>query len=111
MKKEIKLLLGKSLDSLVLSVEHFNRSWDRGREEAVLILLDRAFELFLKAIILEKGGKIRDKGSRETYGFDKCVRKCLSDSTVKCLSEEEALTIQIINSLRDAAHPFQGSTI
>jgi hypothetical protein len=30
MKKEVKILLGKSIDSLVLSVEHFNRPWDRG---------------------------------------------------------------------------------
>jgi len=106
MKKEVKILLGKSIDSLVLSIDHFNRPWDRGREEAVLILLDRAFELLLKSIILYKGGKIRDKGSSETYGFDKCVRKCVSEAIVKCLSEEEALTIQIINSLRDASQHY-----
>jgi hypothetical protein len=106
MKKEVKILLGKSIDSLVLSVEHFNRPWDRGREEAVLILLDRSFELLLKAVILHKGGKIRDKGSRETYGFDRCVRKCISEKEHKCLSEEEALTIQIINSLRDAGQHY-----
>jgi len=106
MRKEVKILLGKSIDSLVLAVEHFNRPWDRGRQEAVLILLDRSFELFLKAIIRHKGGKIRDKGSSETYGFDKCVRKCVSEATVKCLSEVEALTIQILNSLRDAAQHY-----
>jgi hypothetical protein len=106
MKKEVKILLGKSIDSLVLAVEHFNRPWDRGREEAVLILLDRSFELLLKAIIRHNGGKIRDKGSNETFGFDKCVRKCVSDALTRCLSEEEALTIQIINSLRDAAQHY-----
>lgn len=106
MKKEVKILLGKSIDSLVLSIEHFNRPWDRGREEAVLILLDRAFELLLKAIILQNGGEIRDKEARETYGFDKCVRKCISEKDLKCLSEEDALTIQIINSLRDAAQHY-----
>jgi hypothetical protein len=106
MKKNVKILLNKSIDSLVLSVEHFNRPWDRGREEAVLIFLDRAFELFLKAIILHKGGQIRDRGASETYGFDRCVRKCISDKAVKCLTEEEALAIQIINSLRDAAQHY-----
>lgn len=106
MKKEVKILVGKSIDSLVLSVEHFNRPWDRGREEAVLILLDRAFELLLKAFILHKGGKIRERGSSETFGFDRCVRKCVSDASTKCLSELEALTIQIINSLRDAAQHY-----
>lgn len=103
MKKQPKILFEKSLDSLVLSIEHFNRPWDRGRHEAVLILLDRSFELLLKSIILHKGGKIREPYEKETIGFEKCVRKCITDNQVKCLSEEEGLTIQIINSFRDAA--------
>lgn len=103
MKKRAKLLFDKSLDSLVLSIEHFNRPWDRGRKEAVLILLDRAFELLLKAAILHKGGKIREPYAKENIGFEKCVRKCLTDAQVQCLSETQGLTIQIINSLRDAA--------
>jgi hypothetical protein len=106
MKKEAQVLLNKSIDSLVLSIDHFNRAWDRGRPEVVLVLLDRAFELLLKAVIVHKGGKIREPRSKETIGFDKCVRKCLSDTDVKCLSEDEALTIQIINSLRDAAQHY-----
>jgi hypothetical protein len=57
----------------------------------------------LKSVILHKGGKIREAYEKETIGFEKCVRKCISDSKVKCLSEEEGLTIQIINSFRDAA--------
>lgn len=103
MNKQPKLLFEKSLDSLVLSIDHFNRPWDRGRPEAVLILLDRAFELLLKAIILHKGGKIREPYEKETIGFEKCVRKCISEQQVKCLTEEEGLTIQIVNSFRDAA--------
>ena len=106
MKKEVRLLLGKSIDSLLLSIEHFNRPWDRGREEAVLILLDRSFELLLKSAIVHRGENIREPRAKETFGFDKCVRKCLSDAKLKCLSEEEALTIQIINSLRDAAQHY-----
>lgn len=89
--------------SLVLSIDHFNRPWDRGRSEVVLILLDRAFELLLKAIIVHKGGKIREPYEKETIGHEKCVRKCLTDARVKCLTEEQGLTIQIINSFRDAA--------
>ncbi|MCG6869122.1 MAG: hypothetical protein LJE91_10500 [Gammaproteobacteria bacterium] len=103
MKKRAKILLEKSLDSLILAIEHFNRPWDRGRSEAVLILLDRALELLPKAIILHKGGKIREAYEKETVGHEKCVRKCITDEKVKCLSEEQGLTIQIINSFRDAA--------
>lgn len=103
MNKYAAILLEKAIDSILIAVEHFNRPWDRGRKETVLILLDRAFELFLKAAILEKGGKIREPYEKETIGFGKCVRKCLDDAEVKFLTEEEALTLQIINSLRDAA--------
>lgn len=103
MKKQAKLLFEKAVDSLIISISHFNNPWDRGRKEAVIILLDRAFELILKAIILHKGGKIREAYARETIGHEKCVRKCISQPKIKCLTEEQGLTIQIINSLRDAA--------
>jgi len=106
MKKEARVLLGKSVDSLFLSVELFNRPWDRGRSEAVLILLDRSFELLLKAVIVHRGGKIRERRAKESIGFDSCVRKCVSDQQLKCLSEEEAITIQVVNSLRDAAQHY-----
>jgi len=106
MKRRAKILLEKSTDSLTLAIEIFNRPWDKGRYEAVLILLDRSFELLLKSSIVERGGKIRAHRSRETIGFDKCIRKCLSDGKLKILSEEQALTLQIINSLRDAAQHY-----
>jgi len=103
MRREVRLLHGKALDSLVLSIEHFNRPDDRGRVSTVLILLDHGFEMLLKASILHRGGKIRDRKARETLGFDACVRKALSDASIKFLSEEQALTLQTINGLRDAA--------
>jgi hypothetical protein len=67
------------------------------------MLLNHSFEMLLKAAILHMDGKIREKRAKETIGFDRCVRKCLTDAQVKCLNEEQALTIQMINSLRDAA--------
>lgn len=106
MKREAKLLLGKSCDSLLLGIDLFNRSYDRGRASAVLILTDHAFEMFLKSAIVEKGGIIREKKARYTIGFDACVRRALSNSDVKFLTEEQALTIQTINGLRDAAQHY-----
>jgi hypothetical protein len=103
MKRESKLLQNKALDSLILAVEHFNRPWDRGRITGTLIMLDHAFEMLLKAAILHKGGRIRDKRAKQTIGFSDCVRKCLTDAKVKCLTNEQTLTLQALNSLRDAA--------
>lgn len=93
MKREVKTLLSKSTDSILVAIEHFNRPFDVGRQETVLIMLDIGFELFLKASILQKGGAIRNKDEKNTLGFDRCLRKCVSEADLKCFSEQEALQI------------------
>lgn len=103
MKREPKLLLAKACDSLVLSIELFNRPNDRGRVSSTLIQLDHAFEMLLKAAILHRGGRIRETLAKETFGFDACVRRALSDGRIKFLTDEQALVLQTINGLRDAA--------
>ena len=103
MKRESRLLLDKACDSLLLSVEFFNRPHDRGRVSSSLILLDHAFEMLLKAAILHCGGRIREKRAKQTIGFDACVRRGLSDAKLKFLNNEQALLLQTINGLRDAA--------
>lgn len=103
MKREAKLLLEKACDSLVLSIELFNRPNDRGRVSSTLIQLDHAFEMLLKAALLHRGGRIRERRAKETIGFDACVRRALSDGKLKFLSEEQALVLQTTNGLRDAA--------
>ena len=103
MKREAKLLLEKACDSLVLSIELFNRPYDRGRVSSTLIQLDHAFEMLLKAAILHRGGRIREKRAKETIGFDACVRRSLSEGKIKYLTEEQALVLQTVNGLRDAA--------
>ena len=103
MKREAKLLLDKALDALVLSIELFNRPHDRGRVTGTLIQLDHSFEMLMKAAILHRGGTIREKRAKETIGFDACVRRSLSDGDIKYLNEEQALVLQAINGVRDAA--------
>jgi len=103
MRREAKLLLKKSIDSLLLGIEHFNRPFDRGRSDAVLIFLDHSFEMLLKAVIAHKGGRIREGRAKETIGFDHCVRKCLSNEGLKSLTEDQARTLRTINGFRDAA--------
>ena len=103
MKRESKLLLNKACDALVLSIELFNRPHDRGRVSSTLIQLDHGFEMLMKAAILHLGGKIRDRSAKETIGFSACVRRSLSDGKVKYLSKDQALVLEAINGLRDAA--------
>ena len=103
MKREAKLLLGKACDSLVLSIELFNRPHERGRISSTLIQLDHGFEMLMKAAILQRGGRIHDNRAKETIGFDACVRRSLTDGKIKYLTETQALVLQTINGLRDAA--------
>lgn len=103
MKREAKLLLDKASDALVLCIELFNRPHDRGRISSTLIQLDHGFEMLMKASILHRGGRIREKRAKETLDFDACVRRSLSDGTIKYLTKEQALVLQMINGLRDAA--------
>jgi hypothetical protein len=103
MRREAKLLLAKACDSLILSIELFNRPQERGRIGGSLIHLDHGFEMLLKAAILHRGGRIREKHAKETIGFDACVCRSLSDGKIKFLKEEQALVVQTINGLRDAA--------
>src|ERR1019366_1620146 len=90
-------------DSLVLSIEFFNRPWERGRVEAVLILLDHSFEMLLKAAILQKGGRIRERGKPNTIGFDRCVGLGQSEGKIRFLEEADTVVLHSVNTLRDAA--------
>ena len=103
MIKEARLLKQKSLSSLTLSIELFNRPSDVGRTDSVLMLLDHSFEMLLKAALLHRGARIRDPGEKNTIGFDACVRRALSGLAMPILTDEQALVLQAINGLRDAA--------
>lgn len=106
MKKEVKKLREKSINSLILSIEHFNRPWDCGRVEAVLILLDHAFEMLLKAAIRERSGKIQNMRERGTISFTNCINIGLSGGNLKFLTPTQAKTLKVINGLRNAAQHY-----
>ena len=62
--------------------------------------------MLLKAAIVDRRGRIRERRAKQTIGFDHCLRKSLTDANVKCLEPERALTLKIINGLRDAAQHY-----
>ena len=103
MKREAKHLFAKATDSLILSIEHYNRPLDRGRVDTVLILLDHAFEMLLKAAILHRGGKIRNPRESHTITHKECLNKAVSDGQLQFLNKEQVCQLQALNNLRDAA--------
>lgn len=102
MKRECKTLVQKAIDSLILCIGHFNSPSDRGRNAAVLIFLDHAFEMLLKAATLHRGGKIRDRGQSNTITFEECIRRGNSGGPIHFISNDQANLLRSANSLRDA---------
>ena len=64
-------------------------------------MLDHAFEMLMKAIIYEETGKIRGRREKYNYGFKKCVN--ILKDTLHIIDENQAMTLNIINDLRDDA--------
>ena len=105
-KRDVSELKGRAINSLVLSIELFNRPHDQGRAEGVLILLHHAFEMLLKAIIKDRTGTVHAKGEKYSYGFDKCLE--VAQNVIKVISVDERATLSILDAHRDTAiHYYQ----
>ncbi|HOV80946.1 MAG TPA: hypothetical protein PK728_12735 [Bacillota bacterium] len=105
-KREVAELKKRAINSLVLGIELFNRPYNRGRSESVLILLHHAFEMLLKSIIKDKIGTIHAKGEKYSFGFDKCLE--VLHNEIKIISSDERSTLSILNAYRDISmHYYQ----
>jgi hypothetical protein len=105
LKKNVAPLLDKSIESLTLAIELFNRPTEVARTHGVLILMQHAFEMLLKACILQLTGSIHDREQRYTYGFDRCL--AVATEQLKIISSDERATLSILDAQRDqAAHYY-----
>jgi len=97
--RDTRTLKGKALSSLRRGLAAFNSFDDDGRVTAVLLHLQHACEMILKAALVQQRISIFDKKSGTSEGIKRCVRL----AQAKCgLTDDEAGTIRAINSLRDA---------
>ena len=103
MKQEARHLVTNAVDSLILSVEHFNRPSDRGRPVAVLLLMGHAFEMLFKAAIIQRGGKITKPDRNQTLSLRECLGKATSQEEIRFVSVDQADSVRILSDLRDAA--------
>lgn len=107
MKREASKLLSKSLDSLVLSIEHFNRPYEKGRTCVVLIMLDHAMEMLLKAALVQRRNNIQNKDRPgQTIGFEICLGRAMHGRNTQFVSEEQAIVLRQLNGQRDAAQHY-----
>ncbi|MFC4437473.1 MULTISPECIES: DUF3644 domain-containing protein [Natrialbaceae] len=101
-----------AVNSFRIAVELFNRPFNNGRTEGVLIFLDHSFEMLLKAAILRRGGEIRGGGGTgQTISLEKCVKRCRDgtrdNQRMQCLSPSESAAVFSLNNLRDYAQHEQ----
>ncbi len=99
LRREARTLKGKALSSLRRAVAVFNDLEEDGRVTCVLLHLQHAAEMLLKAILVQKNVKVFDASKQTSIGFEKCLH--LGSHHAK-LTKEEAGLLRAIDAFRDA---------
>ncbi|PCC54925.1 DUF3644 domain-containing protein [Brevibacterium aurantiacum] len=98
----VRVLRKKALTSLRVGVSTFNGLDDDGRTTVVLLSLQHAFEMLLKAILeSRKDATVFDKQTQRSITLEKAINRCRQLDEVK-LSESEAGVIRHLDTMRDA---------
>jgi hypothetical protein len=105
MRRESRLLKSKALASLRRAANSFNSLDDDGRQTSVLLHLQHALEMLLKAALREKGVHVFDKSTGRSVGFKKCLH--LAPEHLR-LSEEQCGLLRTIDALRDDEQHYFG---
>jgi hypothetical protein len=98
LRREARILKLKSIRSLRRSAEAFNSFDDEGRVTAVLLHLQHAFEMLLKAALVDRRLSVFDEAQGKSIGFNRCVN--LSGEHLG-VTESEAGLLRAVDALRD----------
>jgi hypothetical protein len=99
LRREARTLKAKALCSLRRAVTAFNACDDDGRTTCVLLHMQHAAEMLLKAVLVQKRVVVFDSEKRTSIGFEKCVN--LATQHAK-LTQEETGLLRTVDALRDA---------
>ena len=100
LKQHTRVLKRKALTSFITAAEAFNSPRDDGRVTKVLLHLQHAFEMLLKAALVQAGKPVFDQATGRSIGFERCIGLAMSDDTIK-LFEDDAGTLRAIDAMRD----------
>jgi hypothetical protein len=100
LRQQARVLKRKALTSFITAAEAFNSPRDDGRVTKVLLHLQHAFEMLLKAALVQGGKAVFDSATGRSVGFERCIGLAMSDDTIK-LSETDAGTLRAIDAMRD----------
>ena len=99
LKREARTLKAKALCSLRRAVTAFNSCDDDGRTTCVMLHMQHAAEMLLKAILVQKGVRVFDPTKQTSIGFEKCVNLAIQHAK---LTAEEAGLLRTVDAFRDA---------
>jgi len=105
LKRETRRLKAKAVASLRRATAAFNGLEDEGREATVLLFLQHAFEMLLKAGLHQRGVRLFDQARGRSIGFEKCVRLGYEHLD---LTEDQAGLLRTIDALRDDEQHWLG---
>jgi hypothetical protein len=97
-RREARSLKAKAICSLRRSTAAFNDWSEDGRTTCVLLHMQHAAEMLLKAILVQKKVKVFDPAKHTSIGFAKCVNLACQHAQ---LTPEEAGLLRTIDELRD----------
>lgn len=99
LRREARTLKGKALSSLRRGLSAYNGYDEDGRITTVLLHLQHACEMLLKATLIQKKVGVFDRKSGRSFGFEKCVNLAKQNCG---LDDGAAGVMRAIDSLRDA---------
>jgi uncharacterized protein YjiS (DUF1127 family) len=97
--REARTLKSKSLASLRRGLSAFNSYEEDGRTTSVLLHLQHASEMLLKALLVQNRTEVFDKKSGTSIGFARCANLAQAAGHI---SASQAGVMRAIDSLRDA---------
>lgn len=98
--RDARTLRKKAVASLRIAISTFNSYDDEGRVCSVLLHLQHACEMLLKAVLCQRRAKVFDRTSGKAIGFEKCLGICQAHHG---LTPDEAGAMRAVDALRDAA--------
>ena len=100
LKNDAKALRRKALSSMRSAMAAFNSPDDDGRATGVLLHLQHAFEMLLKAALVQGGIRVMDKTTGRSISFEQSVRQAQQAARIR-VKDDEAGTLRAIDALRD----------
>lgn len=98
--RDAKTLKVKAIASLKIGMATFNSYEDAGRITSVLLHLQHACEMLLKAVLVQNRAMVFDKRTGKSISFEKCLRLCQFNHDLKL---EEAGVMRTVDAMRDAS--------